>query len=203
MQGLVTDVCLKRKVRNYVLATTGARMVRSQGRHLRQRAGDSKPRTSARLYCVADKRRGAHARLIPVDVLPLLVFRRLTGPLTRGLPSGGRRHRGRLEPALLRAPGCPRTASRPHQIAEQCGPKARAFVATLVQGAKSRKPTAAEVDAARTWMCQYYFDIRAFGAVMSTGVNCGQVRGPLQLTFARSLDPLWRSMSPLPVAVTR
>jgi CRISPR-associated protein Csd2 len=41
-----------------------------------------------------------------------------------------------------------------------------------------------------SWMCANFFDIRTFGAVMSTDVNCGQVRGPLQLTFARSIDPV-------------
>ncbi|MEO6817517.1 MAG: type I-C CRISPR-associated protein Cas7/Csd2 [Edaphobacter sp.] len=40
------------------------------------------------------------------------------------------------------------------------------------------------------WMCRNFFDIRTFGAVMTTEVNCGQVRGPLQLTFARSIDPI-------------
>ncbi len=40
------------------------------------------------------------------------------------------------------------------------------------------------------WMCFNFFDIRTFGAVMTTDVNCGQVRGPLQLTFARSIDPI-------------
>jgi CRISPR-associated protein Csd2 len=40
------------------------------------------------------------------------------------------------------------------------------------------------------WMCTNFFDIRTFGAVMSTDINCGQVRGPLQLTFARSIDPV-------------
>ena len=39
-------------------------------------------------------------------------------------------------------------------------------------------------------MCQNFFDVRTFGAVMSTGVNCGQVRGPIQITFARSVDPI-------------
>jgi CRISPR-associated protein Csd2 len=43
---------------------------------------------------------------------------------------------------------------------------------------------------ARKWMCQTFFDIRMFGAVMTTGVNCGQVRGPVQLAFARSVDPI-------------
>lgn len=40
------------------------------------------------------------------------------------------------------------------------------------------------------FMCRNFFDIRTFGAVMSTEVNCGQVRGPVQLSFARSLDPV-------------
>jgi CRISPR-associated protein Csd2 len=47
-----------------------------------------------------------------------------------------------------------------------------------------------EVDNARKQMCKAYFDIRAFGAVMSTGANAGQVRGPVQMTFGRSVDPV-------------
>ena len=45
-------------------------------------------------------------------------------------------------------------------------------------------------EAARQVMCQRYFDVRTFGAVMSTGKNAGQVRGPIQMTFARSVDPI-------------
>lgn len=55
---------------------------------------------------------------------------------------------------------------------------------------KKRKGAGETVDKARQWMCQNFFDVRTFGAVMSTGVNCGQVRGPVQLTFARSVDPI-------------
>ncbi len=47
-----------------------------------------------------------------------------------------------------------------------------------------------KTEAARMWMCKNYYDIRTFGAVMSTGKNAGQVRGPIQLTFARSVDPI-------------
>lgn len=47
-----------------------------------------------------------------------------------------------------------------------------------------------KTDAARKFMCKAYYDIRTFGAVMSTGKNAGQVRGPIQLTFARSVDPV-------------
>lgn len=45
-------------------------------------------------------------------------------------------------------------------------------------------------DLARAWMCQNYYDVRTFGAVMSTGKSCGQVRGPVQINFSRSIDPI-------------
>jgi CRISPR-associated protein Csd2 len=47
-----------------------------------------------------------------------------------------------------------------------------------------------EIDRAKQFMCQNFFDIRSFGAVLSTGANAGQVRGPVQFTFARSVDPI-------------
>jgi len=56
-----------------------------------------------------------------------------------------------------------------------------------------------DTDRASEWMCRNFFDVRMFGAVMTTGVNCGQVRGPLQFTFARSIDPV----VPLDVSITR
>ncbi|RLA39046.1 MAG: type I-C CRISPR-associated protein Cas7/Csd2 [Gammaproteobacteria bacterium] len=55
---------------------------------------------------------------------------------------------------------------------------------------KKRKGKGETVEKARQWMCQNFYDVRTFGAVMSTGVNCGQVRGPVQLTFSRSVDPI-------------
>ncbi|MFB6231193.1 MAG: type I-C CRISPR-associated protein Cas7/Csd2 [Salinibacter sp.] len=63
----------------------------------------------------------------------------------------------------------------------------------------SDNPSREDVDEARAWMCQNFYDIRTFGAVMSTGVNAGQVRGPMQLTFARSVDPV----VPMDVSITR
>ncbi|MDQ6960968.1 MAG: type I-C CRISPR-associated protein Cas7/Csd2 [Mariprofundaceae bacterium] len=59
----------------------------------------------------------------------------------------------------------------------------------LLKNDKKRKG-GAKVEEARQWMCKNFYDVRTFGAVMSTGVNCGQVRGPVQITFARSLDPV-------------
>ena len=55
-----------------------------------------------------------------------------------------------------------------------------------VKAADAKSKTAA----ARDVMCSKYYDIRTFGAVMSMGKNAGQVRGPIQFTFARSVDPI-------------
>ena len=70
----------------------------------------------------------------------------------------------------------------------------RAYVAIgageLLKGEDKKRKGGDKVDEARAWMCKNFFDVRTFGAVMSTGVNCGQVRGPVQLTFARSVDPI-------------
>lgn len=52
------------------------------------------------------------------------------------------------------------------------------------------KANQAQVNEARQWMCKNFFDVRTFGAVMSTGDNCGQVRGPVQINFSRSIDPI-------------
>jgi CRISPR-associated protein Csd2 len=62
-----------------------------------------------------------------------------------------------------------------------------------------KKPSKNKVDKARQWMCENFYDVRAFGAVMSTGPNAGQVRGPVQFAFARSIDPIL----PLEVSITR
>ncbi|GAB4472672.1 MAG: type I-C CRISPR-associated protein Cas7/Csd2 [Burkholderiaceae bacterium] len=71
----------------------------------------------------------------------------------------------------------------------------RAYLAIGEQDAlkgddKKRKGGGDAADRAREWMCRNFFDVRTFGAVMSTGINCGQVRGPVQMTFARSVEPV-------------
>ena len=62
--------------------------------------------------------------------------------------------------------------------------------AELLAGDDKKRKGGDKVEEARQWMCQNFYDVRTFGAVMSTGVNCGQVRGPVQITFARSIDPV-------------
>ena len=63
--------------------------------------------------------------------------------------------------------------------------------AELGINANVKKPAKGEeIDKGRALMCKKFYDIRTFGAVMSTGANAGQVRGPVQLTFGRSIDPI-------------
>jgi len=61
------------------------------------------------------------------------------------------------------------------------------------------KATKEKVKGARDWMCKTFFDVRTFGAVMSTGANAGQVRGPVQFSFSRSIDPIY----PMDLGITR
>lgn len=121
-EGLVTDVCLKRKVRNFVQLTKGAN------------AG----------YDIFVKEKA-------------ILNKEIENAYTE------------LEIDLAKAP------------------------ADAADGKKRNKEgqgQGSEVARARDKMCETYFDIRTFGAVMSTGANAGQVRGPVQLTFARSVDPV-------------
>ena len=76
-------------------------------------------------------------------------------------------------------------------------PITAAHIAT--NGAPGGGANRTQVNNARSWMCQQFFDVRAFGAVMSTGANAGQVRGPIQVSFSRSVDPIL----PMDASITR
>jgi len=85
------------------------------------------------------------------------------------------------------------------QVAKECAVsydifiKEKAVLNTLIDATHEEdivKNASDKTSAARDVMCKKYFDIRTFGAVMSTGKNAGQVRGPIQFTFARSVDPI-------------
>jgi CRISPR-associated protein Csd2 len=132
--GLVTDVALKRKVRNYVAMTQ-----------------DKDPR---------DPQPGEKRHEIYVREKAILNLQ----------------HQRAYSALKLDAPAAeePTDAAADKKVAKD----------------KKRKGSGDDVNKARDWMCQNFFDVRTFGAVMSTGVNCGQVRGPVQLTFARSVDPI-------------
>lgn len=75
----------------------------------------------------------------------------------------------------------------------------QAYDATGIKMQAKKLPKGDDGRAITAWMCQQFFDIRTFGAVMTTEVNAGQVRGPVQLAFARSAEPIL----PQEVAITR
>lgn len=80
----------------------------------------------------------------------------------------------------------------------------RAWTALMPEVTKADDLKKGPKDAAKAqeltrWMCANFWDIRAFGAVMTTGVNAGQVRGPVQLAFGRSVEPIL----PLEISITR
>lgn len=66
-------------------------------------------------------------------------------------------------------------------------------------GSDAKPNTKQKVNAAKDWICRNYYDVRTFGGVLTTGANAGQVRGPVQLTFLRSVD----SVLPLDISITR
>lgn len=77
--------------------------------------------------------------------------------------------------------------------------KTKSFINALAKESGKPDKNRDNAEKARGWMCANFYDVRMFGAVMSTGLNAGQVRGPLQFTFARSVNPVL----PQDLAVTR
>ncbi len=81
----------------------------------------------------------------------------------------------------------------------------KSLITDVLKNAKSRRPNGEEVEKGRKKMCETFYDIRTFGAVLAlkSAPNCGQVRGPIQLTFARSVNqvvPLEHSITRMAVA---
>ena len=149
--GLVTDVALKRKVRNF--------------------AGLVKPDDNA-------EPQAGEARF------------------SEKLPPGQKRFEIYVrEKAILnlqhqRAYSALQLDAPPEELATDSGESTEPDAKKKKPAKEKRKGSADEVALARQWMCQNFFDVRSFGAVMSLGTNCGQVRGPVQITFARSVEPI-------------
>jgi CRISPR-associated protein Csd2 len=75
----------------------------------------------------------------------------------------------------------------------------RAYTALDIKKPAGAKAKRDDIEKTRQWMCDNFYDIRMFGAVLTIKPNCGQVRGPMQLTFARSIDPI----IPFDISITR
>ena len=149
--GLVTDVALKRKVRNFVGLV-------KPGDNAEPQAGEAR---FAEKLAPGQKRFEIYVREKAILNLE---------------------HQRAYSALQLDAP--------PEDTATEAGEGAEVETKKKKPAKESRKGSADQVALARQWMCQNFFDVRSFGAVMSLGTNCGQVRGPVQLTFARSVEPI-------------
>lgn len=193
MHGLVTDVALKRKIRDYVDLTRGAEprfkiFVQSKValNALITRAYVEKGIPLARVPLeeeVADIVQ-AHSQALPQGLSLVsnddgvdLVY---DGSL------------GKSEKEIKKA------IEEVRETSEELAAALQPLAKKLATGAKERKKGEG-VDAARGWLIDNFYDIRMFGAVLSVGLNAGQVRGPVQMTFGRSVDPV----TPLDLSITR
>lgn len=189
--GLVSDVALKRKVRDYVDLTRG-----EQDRF--------KIYVQSKVALNALHRRAYRAKgfsvgepveaEVPTGMVEAFADAQLPDGFSFVQEDAARlRYTGELDRKELK--------EALEVIKEYLGDQAAKWAAdTIAKKAKAApKLSQDDTDKVKAWMCDNFYDIRMFGAVMSTGVNAGQVRGPVQLTFGRSLDPI----TPLDLSITR
>lgn len=181
--GLVTDVCLKRKVRNYVGLTK--EMARPYDIYVKEKA------VLGRAHTIAFKELGiglGEESRIKIDQKILEDLKEIS------LPDGLSIDDGEDEEGafLVVASDADVKAIKAELKELKPSKEIKSFIEASIKGVKARKPKADEVEKGKNWMCENFYDIRTFGAVMSlkSAPNCGQVRGPVQFTFARSVDPI-------------
>lgn len=187
-KGLVTDVCMKRKIRNYVqVAKSGDKGAAPAGFdiYVKERA------VLGRAHVEAFNALGIELG----QDLPVPIPENLVEMLKEAsLPEGMEVIEGDEDRHILMVSGTTDKKEAKQQIkdTEGLGKEVAKFLNKALGDAKTRKPTRDESDKGREWMCKHFYDIRTFGAVMSlkSAPNCGQVRGPVQLTFARSVSPV-------------
>jgi len=181
-QGLVTDVCLKRKVRNYVQLTKGTEP--GCDIYIKEKAVLARAHIEA--FKSLEINVGQESRkTIPASLSESFADADLCEGLSFDEQEGEAKD-------LVVAPDADKNEIKSWLKEVELSKDAKKFVSDILKEAKSRKPTAEETEKGRKWMCTHFFDIRTFGAVMSlkSAPNCGQVRGPVQLTFGRSIDPV-------------
>lgn len=178
--GLVTDVCLKRKVRNYVGLVNGERPPFEI--YIKEKAILN--RQHERAYDYLDESDSIR-KLIPaeisdetIDAVIEIVGKNFLARKTIGEDASR---------YLVLNPRSPLT-----EMKKKCkSDKKNKLDETTVKYIKAFLEIAVDMEAQR-WMCKNFFDVRTFGAVMSTGDwQCGQVRGPVQVGFARSVERIF------------
>lgn len=204
--GLVTDVCLKRKIRNYVATYAEHRATEEQKKRLNifvEHHGVLNNQIR-RAYTEQGIPTGKPSSDIVKDVTVLEALRENKHLLPAAFTFTDSEAEAEEDVVPTLAYSGELTDIELKESLEASedlyqNKAVKRFIEALVK--KAGKPDKSRVNAekARTWMCENFYDVRMFGAVMSTGLNAGQVRGPVQLTFARSFDPVL----PQDLAVTR
>ena len=181
-KGLVTDVCLKRKVRNYVQLVKGCE--RPYDIYIKEKAvlGAAHVKAFKELgISVGEESRKPISQELFEKLSELDLCEGLT--LEEGEEEGADHH-------LIVGADADKKVIKVWIKDEKLEKSIASAINTALKDAKPRKPTADETEQGRKKMCEDYFDIRTFGAVLSlkSAPNCGQVRGPIQITFGRSTD---------------
>lgn len=188
--GLVTDVCLKRKVRNFVQIVKGAE--KPFDIYVKEKA------VLGRAHVEAFKELGIELgeggkKEIPDEFVD--AFSELVLPDGLSL-SEEENEDGELQAYLNIAFDFDKKLLadfwKENKSFAANNKEAKLLIDNLSKSVKSRKPKGEETEKGRKWMCDNFYDIRTFGAVLSlkSAPNCGQVRGPIQFTFGRSVDPV-------------
>jgi CRISPR-associated protein Csd2 len=181
--GLVTDVCLKRKVRNYVQIVKG--LERPNDIYIQEKAVLGRAHFKAFLELGIST--GQESRkIVPNELTDS--FNELMLPEGISFVKSEDDQGGEL----VVAPDADKKIINEWLKNEKPDKKIAGVIKAALKDAKPRRPTGDETKRGREKMCQDFYDIRAFGAVLSlkSAPNCGQVRGPVQLTFARSVEPV-------------
>jgi CRISPR-associated protein Csd2 len=189
--GLVTDVCLKRKVRNFVQLTKSMQdSPLEKGYEIYVKEKAVLGRSHVRAFEALEIKLGEESRReVPkdfIDALQELIF-----PEGMSLVSD-EEDKCYVVVAADADSKVLKDELRGLLKESHTSGDIKKYLGDCLKGVKARKPKAEEVEKGRGWMCETFFDVRTFGAVMAlkSAPNCGQVRGPVQLTFARSVEPV-------------
>lgn len=206
--GLVTDVCLKRKIRNYVATYTEYEAEEAEKERLKifvEHHGVLNDQIR-RAYIAEGIPVGKSASKVIEDEQILEGIRKLKvyfpGAFTL---TDNDEDSGEVDATLEYSGEMSKDEITEfyelEEVAElfKQNKKLSKFVKEIVKKAGKPDKNRANAEKAQKWMCANFFDIRMFGAVLSTGLNAGQVRGAMQLTFGRSLNPV----QPQDLAITR
>ena len=180
--GLVTDVCIKRKVRNYIGLTK--EMKRPYDIYVKEKA------VLGRSHVIAFKELGitlGQESNVLIDSPEILEELK-----DISLPNGLVIKENEEKSFLVVSFDADISAIKAELKELKLSKEIKSLIDSVIKNPKSRPQKADETESGKNWMCQNFYDIRTFGAVMSlkSAPNCGQVRGPVQLTFARSIDPV-------------